>query len=129
MPDANMVFTMLMFLPIAGLAIDFSMLYCVKARLQQACDAGAIGAGIMVQRSTDVDDPAENAVIKDAILRFFSANMTPVPWNAVQTNYSSSVTQDRVTKIRTIHVTATYDVPMLFMRVLRINTSTVAAQA
>src|ERR1041384_3642960 len=50
MPDANMVFTMLMFLPIAGLAIDFSMLYCVKARLQQACDAGAIGAGNMVQR-------------------------------------------------------------------------------
>src|SRR5882724_9035685 len=123
------VFTMLSLLPIAGLAIDFSVLYCVKARLQQACDAAAIGAGSMVQRSTNVDDPAENAVIKDAILRFFNANMTPVPWNAVQTNYSASVTQDPATKIRKIYVTATYDVPMLFMRVLRINTSTVAAQA
>ncbi|MBZ5619320.1 MAG: VWA domain-containing protein [Acidobacteriia bacterium] len=124
-----MVFTMLTLIPVAGLAIDFSVLYCVKGRLQQACDAGAVGAGSMVQRSTDVTDPVQNALLKDAVLRFFNANMTPVPWSATQTNYSSSITQDPVTKVRTIYVTATYSVPMMFMRVLRINTSTVAAQA
>ncbi len=124
-----MLFTMLTLLPIAGLAIDFSILYCMKARLQQACDAGAIGAGSMVQRSTDVTDPTQNATLRDAVQRFFNANMAPTPWNAVQNSYNCTITQDPTTKVRTIYVTATYNVPMLFMRVLGINTSQVAAQA
>jgi hypothetical protein len=124
-----MVFTLLMLIPIVGLAIDFSVLYNVKARVQQACDAGAIGAGSMVQRSTDVTNPAQNLLLQDAVTRFFNANMTPVPWSAVQTAYDRTITQDTTTKVRTIYVTATYKVPMLFMRVVGISTSTVAAQA
>jgi hypothetical protein len=124
-----MVFTLLILIPIVGLAIDFSVLYNVKARIQQACDAGAIGAGSMVQRSTDVTDPVQNALLQDAVTRFFNANLKPVPWNAVQTAYDRTITQDTTTKVRTIYVRATYQVPMLFMRVLGISTSTVAAQA
>lgn len=123
-----MVFTMLTLIPVAGLAIDFSVLYSVKAKLQQALDAGAIGAGNMVQRSTDVTDPVQNANLRDAVTRFFNSNLTPIPWNAVQTNFSTTVSQD-INKVRTIYVTATYDVPMLFMRVLHINKSTVGGDA
>lgn len=124
-----MALTSLVILPIVGLAIDFSVLYNVKGRLQQACDAGAIGAGGLVQRTTDVTDATTNASLRDAVQRFFNANFTPVPWRATQISYDSSVTQDNTTKVRTIYVTASYRVPMLFMRVLGINNSTVAAQA
>jgi len=124
-----MAFAMLTLLPMVGLAIDFSVLYNVKARLQEACDAAAIGAGTEVQRSTDVTDPTQNANLRNAILRFFNANFVPAPWNATQASYASSVTQDPTTKMRTITVTASYYVPMLFMRVLGISNSTVGAQA
>jgi hypothetical protein len=124
-----MVFAVLVMVPMVGLAIDFSVLYNVKSRLQEACDAGAIGAGNLVQRSTDVTDPTTNTSLKASILRYFNANFTPVPWRSTQLAYSSSISQDTTTKVRTIYVGATYNVPMLFMRVLGINNSQVAAQA
>jgi hypothetical protein len=124
-----MVFAMLVLIPMVGLAIDLTVLYNVKSRLQEACDAGAIGAGSLVQRSTDVTDPTTNATLRDAVQRFFNANLTPVPWRAVQTSYDSNITQDNPSKVRTIYVTASYTVPMLFMRVLGINNSQVSAQA
>jgi hypothetical protein len=124
-----MVFATMVMIPMVGLAIDFSVLYNVKSLLQEACDAGAIGAGNTVQRSTDVTDPTTNTTLKGTILRFFNANFTPVPWRATQLSYNSSITQDATTKVRTIYVTATYNVPMLFMRVLGINNSQVAAQS
>ena len=124
-----MVFASFTLIPVVGLAIDFSVLYNVKGRLQEACDAGAIGAGSMVQRSTDVTDPTTNANLRSTVQRFFIANFTPVPWRSTLVSYNSSITQDPTAKVRTIFVTASYNVPMLFMRVLGINTSTVAAQA
>jgi hypothetical protein len=124
-----MVFATLTLLPMVGLAIDFSIVYNVKARLQQACDAAAIGAGSEVQRSTNVLDPTQNASLNATVLRFFNANFAPAPWHATQVTYNSTIGQDPTTKIRTIYVTATYSVPMLFMRVIRINNTQVAAQA
>jgi len=124
-----MVFAMFTLVPMVGLAIDFSVLYNVKSRLQLACDAGVIGAGNLVQRSTDVTNPTTNALLNNAVLRFFNANFTPVPWRSTQLTYASSITQDGSTKVRTIFVNASYNVPMLFMRVLGINNSVVAAQA
>ena len=124
-----MVFAILVMIPMVGLAIDFSVLYNVKGQLQEACDAGAIGAGNTVQRTTDVTDPTTNTTLKGTVQRFFNANFTPAPWRATQLSYDSSISQDPTTKVRTIYVTATYNVPMLFMRVLGINNSQVAAQA
>src|SRR5580704_16448862 len=40
-------------IPMAGLAIDFGIVYNVKARLQTACDAGAIGAGYLLHATTN----------------------------------------------------------------------------
>ena len=116
-------------IPMAGLAIDFSVLYNVKSRLQLACDAAVIGAGSEVQRSTNVNDPTQNASLKATVLRFFNANFSPAPWTSTKLIYKSTITQDPTTKIRSIFVTATYSVPMLFMRVLHINNSQVGASA
>jgi hypothetical protein len=124
-----MVFALMTLIPVVGLAIDFSVMYNVKARLQRAGDAGAIGAGSMVQRSTDVTDPVQNAALKDAVLRFFRANLTPVPWSSVQTAYNVDITQDATTKVRTIQLDATYNVPMLFLRVVGISNATVAVRS
>jgi Flp pilus assembly protein TadG len=124
-----MVFAMFLLIPMVGLAIDFSVLYAFKGRLQEALDAGAIGAGSMVQRSTDVTDPVQKANILDAVQRFFNANLTPVPWNATKVSYAADVTQDVTTKVRTIHVQATYKIPSLFLRSVGVTNSQVGGQA
>ena len=69
--------TALVLIPVVGLAVDFSVLHNVKARLQAAVDAAS----------------------------------------------------EDGSRTRTIYVHAAYDVPMLFLRVLGLTTSRVAAQA
>ena len=124
-----MVFSMMVLIPMVGLAIDFSILYHVKARLQTAVDAAAVGAGAMLQQATDLTNAGQVANIKDAAQRFFNANYPAGYWSTTQLYYDSTPSEDVNTKVRTIYVHAAETVPMLFMRVLRINNSEVAAQA
>ena len=54
-------------IPMAGLAIDFGVVYNVKARLQTACDAAAIGAGYLLHATTNLSNPTQyNTVINSA---------------------------------------------------------------
>jgi Flp pilus assembly protein TadG len=123
------VFSCMLLVPVAGLAIDFSVLYNVKGRLQAAVDAAAIDAGYLMQRTTSLSDPTQLASIQNAALRYFNANYPANYWGSTQVSYSATPTQNATTKIRTLSVQATENVPMLFMRVIGINQSTVAAAA
>src|SRR5438094_983456 len=55
--------TALVLIPVVGLAVDFSVLYNVKARLQAAVDAAAIGSGNTLQRSTDLSNSATSVFV------------------------------------------------------------------
>jgi Flp pilus assembly protein TadG len=120
--------TALVLIPVVGLAVDFSVLYNVKARLQAAVDAAAIGSGNTLERSTDMTNPTQVASIKDTAQRFFNANYPTKYWGSTQVYYDSTPSEDG-SRTRTIYVHAAYDVPMLFLRVLGLTTSRVAAQA
>jgi Flp pilus assembly protein TadG len=120
--------TALVLIPVVGLAIDFSVLYNVKARLQAAVDAAAIGSGSMLERSTDLTNGTQVANIKDSAQRFFNANYPNRYWGSTQVYYDSTPSEDG-SRTRTIYVHAAYDVPMLFLRVVGVSTSRVAAQA
>jgi von Willebrand factor type A domain/Putative Flp pilus-assembly TadE/G-like len=124
-----LVFSSFLLIPMAGLAIDFSVLYSVKGRLQAAVDAAAIGAGSMLQRSTNLTDPVQLANIQNAAQRFFNADYPPGYWGSQQVYYSSTPAENALTRVRTIYVHAEESVPMLFMRVLGIKSSMIAAQA
>jgi hypothetical protein len=114
-------------IPMAGLAIDFGIVYNVKARLQTACDAGAIGAGYLLHATTNLSDPTQYAAITSAAQQFFNANFTSHYMSSTLGPYSAVATSSTAGK--TITVNATAYVPMLFMRVLGIANSTVSAQA
>jgi hypothetical protein len=119
-----MVFSLLTLVPLVGMAIDFSVLYNVKGKLQAAVDAAAIGAGVTLQRSTTINDPA----IPDTCQRFFNANYAAGSWGTTQAYYNATPSED-VNRVRSIVVNAGEYVPMLFLRVLGIKNSTVAATA
>ena len=122
-------FACMLLIPLAGLAIDFSILYAVKAKLQTAVDAAAIGAGYKLQRTTNMGDSTQIAAINSAAQRYFNANFPSNFFGSSQVYYSSTPSVNNSTGIRTIYVHAQYKVPMLFMRVLHIPYSNVNAQA
>jgi Flp pilus assembly protein TadG len=124
-----LAFSSFLLIPMAGLAIDFSVLYNVKGRLQSAVDAAAIGAGTMLRRSTNIADPTQAANIQDAAQRYFNSDYPSGYWGSTQVYYSATLAENAVTHVRTIYVHAEEHVPMLFMRVLGIKQSSVAAQA
>ena len=114
-------------IPMAGLAVDFGMLYNIKARLQTSCDAAAIGAGYMLHATTNLSDPTQLAAITTAAQNFFNANYPTHYFGSTVVSYNAAVASSNAGK--TITVTAKATVPMLLMRVLGITQSTVAAEA
>lgn len=113
--------------PMAGLAIDFGVVYNVKAQLQTACDAAAIGAGYLLHASTDLTNQTQYNAITAAAQQFFNANYVTHYMGSTVTSYSAVPASSTAGKTITVNATAT--VPMLFMRVLGIANSTVAAQS
>jgi Flp pilus assembly protein TadG len=114
-------------IPMAGLAIDFGIVYNVKARLQTACDAAAIGAGYLLHATTNLSDTTQYNAITGAAQQFFNANFTSNYMGSSLGTYTAVATSSTAGK--TITVNATAYVPMLFMRVLGIAHSTVSAEA
>ena len=114
-------------LPMAGLAVDFGMLYNIKARLQTAVDAAAIGAGYLLHASTNLQDPTQLAAIQTAAQAYFNANYPTHYFGSTVASYTASVTSS--TSGKTITVNATASVPMLLLRVLGIQKSQVSAVA
>jgi Flp pilus assembly protein TadG len=117
-------FSSFLLIPMAGLAIDFAVLYSVKAKLQTAVDAAAVGSGSTLNRGSVMDTTAVN----DVALRFFTANYPAGYFGSTPVTYNSTPVQGAL-GVRTITVNASQHVPMLFMRVLGISQSTVAATA
>jgi hypothetical protein len=117
----------LLLLPMAGMAVDFGMLYNIKARLQTAVDAAAIGAGYMLHATTNIADPVQLAAIEADAQAYFTANFPTHYFGATVTSYNAVVTGSTAGK--TITVTASANVPMLLLRVLGIQQSTVGARA
>ena len=117
----------LLLLPMAGLAVDFGMLYNIKARLQTAVDAAAIGAGYMLHATTNISDPVQLAAIQTAAQAYFNANYSTHYFGSTVLSYHAAVSGSNSGK--TISVTASATVPMLLLRVLGIQNSTVGALA
>lgn len=119
--------TAFLLLPMGGLAIDFGVLYNVKARLQTACDAAVIGAGYLLHSSTDLNNPTQVTTISSAAQTYFDANYPTHYFGTTVSTYNCNVSQSPAGK--TITVTATATVPSLFLRVLKITNSQVSATA
>src|SRR4051812_43851983 len=95
--------TAMVLVPMVGLGIDFSVLYNVKARLQAAVDAAAIGSGSTLERSTDLTNLTQVASIKGSAQRFFDANYPAGYWGSTRVYYDSEPSED-VSRTRTIYV-------------------------
>jgi Flp pilus assembly protein TadG len=134
--------------PLVGLAIDGTMLYSVKAKLQTAVDGASIAAALNLSSGINfaVQEPAAELTAK----QFIAANIGITPaqttgyWGSntlndsdcdvngtpstVHTKNCVIAAEDNANKRRTVTVAASVKVPLLFMRVLGFSNATVAAK-
>ncbi len=107
--------TLLVFLPMIGLAIDGGILYFLKLRLQQAVDAGVLAGARSLSRGEDIASQAANA--QAVANMFFDANFPEGFWGTTNLTRTPVVTETD-TRLRRVYMTASVDAPLYFMRVL-----------
>src|ERR1700737_3441420 len=112
-------------LPFVGLAIDSSLAYMAKARLQTAVDGAGIAASRGLSRGTDPS--TQQTAASDTAKRFFHANF-PDNWLAISPVPDPTVTFPAAPlKTVIVNIVGTVQVPTYFMRVLSWTTLTVSA--
>ena len=119
-------------IPMMGLAVDVTLLYVLKARLQGAVDGAALAAGKALARGSD-DTTQKNAAATAAATYvklnypssyFFSNDVT-----IDQTLGNDVIIDESVANQRTITVKAHVIEPTLFMKWLSFNTTNINASA
>jgi von Willebrand factor type A domain/Putative Flp pilus-assembly TadE/G-like/Putative Tad-like Flp pilus-assembly len=110
-----------MLIPLAGLGIDATMLYIVQAKLAAAVDGSALGAGRLLGTLA-----SPNEIAGEFLNANFRANGTMGFWGAFNLTPTISVSLGTT---KSVHVTATADVPLLFARIFGFPTARVSAAA
>ena len=102
-------------LPMVGLAIDLTVVYSVQSNSSAAVDAGALGAGRLLSTVTDSN------TIQTIATQFVNANFPAGYFGSgapqITATYTPGFTQ-------TVQVSATVQVPLIFMRALGFKMST-----
>jgi Flp pilus assembly protein TadG len=120
--------TMLVSLPLVGLAVDVSTLYMIKTKLQQAVDAGALAGARALANGSTVAQQAANA--ESTATQFFNANFPTGFWGTTNINLAApTVDSTSVPNYRSVTTSATVTAPLYFLRVLGQNTTLIAASS
>lgn len=115
-------------IPMVGLAIDGTLLYIVKAKLSAAVDGGAIAAARSLSAGLTIEAQRDSAIATAD--QFVRANFPDGFWATSNLRYDPVIdVQQLVTpyRRRTVTIQALVDVPLLFMRILGWNSTTVRA--
>jgi Flp pilus assembly protein TadG len=101
-----------------GLAIDLSMLYVVQSRLSSAVDGAALGAGRLLGTSANTTEIAGE---------FLTANYPTGFWGSY--SLTPNISRTDTASLHTISISASVQVPLLFLRLLRQQNCSVSATA
>jgi hypothetical protein len=105
-------------LPLMGLAIDGTMMFIIHAKLSQAVDGAALGAGRLL---------GTNANSNEIAGEFLRANF-PAGWWGTR-NLTPTISTTHALGSYAVNVTATVEAPLLFLRILGFRWCTIAANA
>ena len=120
--------SLVLLVPMVGLAIDVSILYMIRAKLSGAVDA-AVLAGAQSLANGD-DAGTQRASAQDAATRFFNANFPSGYWGTTNVTFPPPTIDDTSTvNYRTVSATASATAPLYFLRVFGTDTTTVAISA
>lgn len=107
-----------------GLAVDASLLYTIRAKLQMACDAGALAAARSLHVGLSMAEQEQSA--RNRALAFFDSNFPEGTMNTRERT-ASVVVEETALRTRSVTVSASVRAPTYFMRLAGINSVPVAA--
>jgi len=120
--------TMLVSIPLVGLAVDVAVLYMIRGKLQQAVDAGALAGARALANGATTGAQASSAQAEAT--KFFNANMPSGYWGVTNVNLATPTIDSTTTpNYRTVTTSATLSAPLYFLRILGSNTTTIAASS
>ncbi len=120
--------TMLVSIPLVGLAVDVGVLYMIRAKLYQAVDAAALAGARAL--ATGATTSAQASSAQAEATKFFNANFPTGYWATTNINLAAPTVDSTTTpNYRTVTVSATLSAPLYFLRVLGQNTTTIAASS
>jgi Mg-chelatase subunit ChlD len=102
-------------IPAAGLAVDASMLYGIRARLSMAADAAAVAAARSLSNGETISAQEESAV--DTAQRFFNSNFPDGYLYSKNRTIGVAVAESAL-RTRTVTVDVSADAPSYFLRYL-----------
>jgi Flp pilus assembly protein TadG len=118
-------FSVPLLLGLVGLAIDGTMCFIVQAQLNAAIDGATLGTGRMLTGVTTDNEATDIAqAFMDANFRTSLPGLWGAQIHGTPTIVSQAATAD-ITK--SVQISATADVPLLFMRLLHFNASAAGA--
>jgi Flp pilus assembly protein TadG len=111
----------IVFVGVAGLAVDAARGYLIKARLSEAIDAAALAGGKALQNDTDTN----HTLVTNDVLAFFNANF---PNGSMGANVARpTITVD--TNATSVTVSSNATIPTTLMRLLGFNNMLMTASA
>ena len=111
-------------IPLAGLAIDASLLYAIKAKLQAAVDAASLAGARSLNRGLDLASQADNA--RATATNFFNANFPDGHLSTTGRILTLAVAESAY-RTRTVRADAQVSAPTYFMRILGVASTTLTA--
>jgi Flp pilus assembly protein TadG len=121
------IISLVLIVPLTGLAVDVGYLYASKSRLQAAVDGAALAAARSL--NLGVDTPSQAATAQQNAKNWFYANFPNGNWATSGTTFSASVYEDASNvRLRHVDVTATTQAPTFFMKWLGKNAATVVSK-
>ena len=119
------VLTMMVTIPLVGLAFDVGVLYMIRGKLYQALDAGALAGARALGQGPDSGTQTSNA--QAAAAKYFNANFPSGFWGTISVNFPTPTVDSTSTpNYRTVTTSATITAPLYFLRMLGQDTATIA---
>lgn len=82
-------------LALVGSSIDMGRAYLVESRLQQACDAGVLGARKELGAISNFDPASDGAAVIDKGTRFFNANFADGIYRSIDRDFTMALENDQ----------------------------------
>lgn len=120
--------SLVLLVPMVGLAIDVSVLYMIRAKLSSAVDAAVLAGAQSLASGGDAATQRANA--QDAAVRFFNANFPSGYWGTTNVTFGPPTIDDTsVVNYRAVSATASATAPLYFLRALGTDTTTISVFA
>lgn len=117
--------SMMLIIPIVGLAIDASFLYAIRARMSAGADAAALAAARALNKGETLAEQEQDAI--NRALAFYNANFPP-GFLATSNQEVNVTVAETAYRTRTVFVQASVDANVWFMSVLGIDSTKVAVE-